>query len=128
MKSQLTFNLYLGEDLCTAHSRFQNQISTIQLVKNHKISKCFILQKCSSSSIQCSWFDLTARQRIQKSTTRVQGSICSMVDCSQYRGAHHRCKRGTLSAQRRMCNTDQLHHQYGSRCTVQDYQNHSGGF
>ena len=42
-KSLLILKLHLGEDLSTAHSPFQNQISAIQLVQYHKIGKCFIL-------------------------------------------------------------------------------------
>ena len=119
----------LGEDSWNAHSSFQNQVSAVLLVQSPKVSKCFILQNCSSSSIHFGFFDVTASECIQRSTrctnyTTVQSRVCSKMEGVQYGGAHHQYGEGTFS-ETTVWNADQLHHEYGWRCAAQGYQNYS---
>ena len=87
------------------------------VVQNPKIIKCFILQNCSSSSIECSLFDLTASQCIQKRTSCIIHVQCTggFAVCL-HRGAPHQHRRGTPSALMRVCSTDQSHHQHCGGC------------
>ena len=69
---------------------------TIKLVQNHEISKRFVLQNYCSSSIQCSLFDLTARQcrggyAVWWRVLSTEGPTISR------KGAHCQCRGGSVT-------------------------------